>query len=318
MNRIFFATMLAVSVLVLGAAPAGAQANDEDDLEQRLEDAQRRLEEAAREVAELSSEAGGSAMHRAFEFRLPPGRRAMLGVNLGGTEADGAGVRVNGVSPGGPAAEAGVRAGDVIVAIQTTPVTTGRELVKVMEGIEPGDKVSLELKRDGKPVRVAVEARPLDHVFLFRNDGVPGVPAVEGLPPMPPMAGIAMGGGPHWLLEEWGDAEFASLTPGLGRYFGADKGVLVVRAPQDASLGLQDGDVIVTIGGREPENGRHAMRILRSYQPGEAVELKILRDRRAQTLNAKVPARTEVDVLRRRHLPAPPMPPAPPAAATAD
>jgi S1-C subfamily serine protease len=318
MNRIFFATMLAVSVLVLGAAPAGAQANDEDDLEQRLEDAQRRLEEAAREVAELSSEAGGSAMHRAFEFRLPPGRRAMLGVNLGGTEADGAGVRVNGVSPGGPAAEAGVRAGDVIVAIQTTPVTTGRELVKVMEGIEPGDKVSLELKRDGKPVRVAVEARPLDHVFLFRNDGVPGVPAVEGLPPMPPMAGIAMGGGPHWLLEEWGDAEFASLTPGLGRYFGADKGVLVVRAPQDASLGLQDGDVIVTIGGREPENGRHAMRILRSYQPGEAVELKILRDRRAQTLNAKVPARTEIDVLRRRHLPAPPMPPAPPAAATAD
>jgi S1-C subfamily serine protease len=127
-----------------------------------------------------------------------------------------------------------------------------------------------------------------------------------------------MAGGPHWLLEDWGDAEFASLTPGLGRYFGAEQGVLVVRAPADASLGLQDGDVIVTIGGREPENGRHAMRILRSYQPGEAVELKILRDRRAQTLNAKVPARTEVDVLRRRHPPAPPVPPAPPAAATTD
>jgi S1-C subfamily serine protease len=313
MNRTF-ATMMAVSVLALGAAPAGAQTDDESDLEQRLEDAQRRLQEAAREVAELSSEAGGTAMHRAFEFRSPPGRRAMLGVNLGGTEADGAGVRVNGVSPGGPAAEAGVRTGDVIVAIQETPVTTGRELVKVMEGIEPGDKVSLELKRDGKPVKVAVEARPLDHVVLLRK----GVPAVEGPPPMPPIAGIAMAGGPHWLLEDWGDAEFASLTPGLGRYFGADQGVLVIRAPEDASLGLQDGDVIVTIGGREPENGRHAMRILRSYQPGEAVELKILRDRRAQTLNAKVPARAEVDVLRRRHLPAPPAPPAPPAAATPD
>jgi S1-C subfamily serine protease len=307
MNRTF-ATMMAVSVLTLGAAPAGAQANDESDLEQRLEDAQRRLEEAAREIAELSSEAGGAAMHRAFEFRMPPGRRAMLGVNLGGTEADGAGVRVNGVSPGGPAAEAGVRTGDVIVAIQATPVTTGRELVKVMEGIEPGEKVALELKRDGKPVKVAVEARPLDHVVLLRK----GVPAAEGLPPMPPMAGIAMAGGPHWLLEEWGDAEFASLTPGLGRYFGADKGVLVIRAPEDASLGLQDGDVIVTIGGREPENGRHAMRILRSYQPGEAVELKILRDRRAQTLNSKVPARTEVDVLRRHPLAVPPVPPAAP------
>jgi len=309
MNRIF-ATMLAVSaVLALGAAPAGAQAVDESELEQRLEDAQRRLEEAAREIAELSSEAGGTAMHRAFEFRMPPGRRAMIGVNLGGTEADGMGIRVNGVSPGGPAAEAGVRSGDVIVAIQATPVTTGRELVKVMEGIEPGDKVTLELKRDGKPVKVAVEARPLENVLRIRQ---------EDLPPMRPMAGIAMAGGPHWLLEDWGDAEFATLTPGLGRYFGAEQGVLVVRAPQDASLGLQDGDVIVTIGGREPENGRHAMRILRSYQPGEAVELKILRDRRAQTLNAKVPARTEVDMLRRRHPPAPPVPPAPPAAATTD
>jgi S1-C subfamily serine protease len=76
--------------------------------------------------------------------------------------------------------------------------------------------------------------------------------------------------------------------------------------------------VIVTIGGREPENGRHAMRILRSYQPGEAVELKILRDRRARTLNAKVPARTEIDVLRRRLPPAPPAPLTPPAAATTD
>jgi S1-C subfamily serine protease len=316
MNRIV-ATMVAVSaVLVLGAAPAGARAGDESELEQRLEDAQRRLEEAAREIAELSSEAGGTAMHRAFEFRMPPGRRAMLGVNLGATGADGAGVRVNGVSPGGPAADAGVRSGDVIVAIQATPITTGRELVKVMEGITPGDKVSLELKRDGKPVKVAVEARPLDHVLRFRHEGVPDLPAVEGLPAMPPMAGIAMAGVPHWLLEEWGDAEFASLTPGLGRYFGADRGVLVVRAPQDASLGLQDGDVIVTIGGREPENGRHAMRILRSYQPGEAVELKILRDRRAQTLNAKVPAPAEFDVLRRSHPPAPPAPPAPPTAAT--
>jgi S1-C subfamily serine protease len=306
MKRIL-ATMAAVSAaLVLGVAPAGAQAKDESDLEQRLEDAQRRLEEAAREIAELSGEAAGPAMHRVFEFRMPPGRRAMLGVNLGGTGADGAGVRVQGVSPGGPAAEAGVRSGDVIVAIQETPVTTGRELVKVMEGIEPGDKVSLELKRAGKPVRVAVEARPLDPIVRFRH---------EDLPSMPPIAGIAMAGSPHWLLEEWGDAEFATLTPGLGRYFGADQGVLVVRAPADASLGLQDGDVIVTIGGREPENGRHAMRILRSYQPGEAIELKILRDQRARTLNAKVPARTEIDVLRRRH---PPAPPAPPAAATTD
>jgi hypothetical protein len=164
----------------------------------------------------------------------------------------------------------------------------------------------------------AGKARPLENILRFRHEDMPDLPMIEGLPSL---AGIAMGGGPHWLLEDWGDAEFASLTPGLGRYFGADKGVLVVRAPADAALGLQDGDVIVTIGGRAPENGRHAMRILRSYQPGEAVALKILRDRRAQTLSAKVPARTEGDVRRHHHVPAPPAPPArpaPPAAATTD
>jgi len=119
------------------------------------------------------------------------------------------------------------------------------------------------------------------------------------------------------LLDEWGDAEFVTLTPGLGRYFGADKGVLVARVPGDSTLGLQDGDVIVSIAGREPQNGRHAMRILRSYQPGEKIELRILRDRKSQTLSARVPERAEHDVLRRRLAPpTPPLPPPPPAAAT--
>ena len=302
MSRIL-KSILAAATLALGATQAIAA--DEGDLDKRLEDAQRRLEQAAREVAELSSEAGSPALMREFEFRVPPpARRAMLGVNLGGSE-QGGGVRVNGVSPGGPAEKAGVRTGDVIVAIQAKPVTTGRELVQVMETTEPGDKVALELRRDGKPVKIAVEARPLDRVLFFGNAGTPALPFVEALPDMAPVAGFAMAGHPHWLLDEWGDAELASLTPGLGRYFGADKGVLVVRAPEDSSLGLQDGDVIVSIGGREPQDGRHAMRILRSYQPGEAVELRILRDRRAQSLKGTVPKREQHDVLRRRLLPPP-------------
>ncbi len=314
MNRILAATVT-MAALALAAGPAFADADDEEEIELRLEDARQRLEKAVREVAELSAEAGGVAAERAFEFRMRAPRRAMLGVNLGAAEQGG--VRVNGVSPGGPAAEAGVKTGDVIIAVQAKPVTTGRELVKVMEAIEPGERVALELKRDGKPVKVAVEARPLDNVFIMRNGAVPAMPVIEGLPAMPPMAGFAYAEEPHWLLEAWGDTEFVSLTPGLGRYFGADEGVLVVRAPGDSSLGLQDGDVIVSIGGREPQNGRHAMRILRSYQPGEAVEIKILRDRRTQTLSSKVPERERHDVLRRRAAPATPATPAasaPPAA----
>lgn len=297
-----------LSGVLLAAAAAPAPAEEAGaSVEQRLQDAQRRLEDAAREIAELSGEAAGPHAFRQFEYFLPGPRRAMLGVNLGGVEPNGGGVRVESVSPGGPAEEAGVKAGDVIVAIEGKPVTTGRELVRAMEAIDPGEKVQLGLKRDGKPVKLAVEARELDRVFFA---GTPALPAVPPLPAMPVMHELE--GDMHWLLGGWSDAELVTLTPDLGRYFGADKGVLVARAPGEASFGLKDGDVIVSIGGREPQSGTHAMRILRSYQPGESVELKILRDRRAQTLNAKVPERATRDVLRFAAPPKPPAPPPPP------
>ena len=292
MNRTILA-VVATAALGCVAAPALAQASDEATLEKRLDDAQQRLEAAAREVAELSAEAGGPQAMREFEFLQPSPRRAVLGVNLGGTGPNGSGVRVNGVSPGGAAAEAGVQAEDVIVAIDAEPVATDRDLVTAMKAVEPGQKVALELRRDGKPVKVTVVARPMDQVFMAAPTMlVPGLTAVQALPPMPPMppmSGIAFGHGPHWLLEGWSDAEFVKVTPALGRYFGTDKGVLVARAPSDATLGLQDGDVIVAIGGREPQSGAHAMRILRSYQPGESVEIRVLRDHKAQTLKASVP-----------------------------
>jgi S1-C subfamily serine protease len=303
MMKHWMAALLASGSLVGFVGPALAEDADAS-LENRLADAQRRLEDAAREVAELSGEAAGVDGMRGFEHFLGNPRRAMLGVNLGDAEPSGGGVRVDGVSPGGPAAEAGVKSGDVIVAIQAKPVATGRELVRAMESIEPGEKVALRVRRDGKPVDVTVVARPLDRATFV------GAPFMRALPAMEAMPFEHVG---HWLLGSWGDAEFVTLTPGLGRYFGAEKGVLVARAPDDASLGLEDGDVILSIGGREPQTGSHAMRILRSYQAGESVELRILRDRRAQTLSARIPEREAQDMPRSAPVPRAPRAPAPPA-----
>ena len=312
MKRWVFA--VCTGVLLAGTA-AGAQAGTEDAAaEKRLQDAQRRLEDAAREVAELSAEISGPGAFREFDYFLPGPRRAMLGVNLGGAEPSGGGVRVDSVSPGGPAAEAGVKAGDVIVAIGAQPVATGRELVRAMEAIKPGEKVELgpATRREAAQARGGSAAvRPDVHCGHARRSSV-----ARACRRLPQVAALPFDGDRHWLLGGWGDAEFVTLTPRLGRYFGADKGVLVARAPGDASLGLQDGDVIVSIGGREPQNGPHAMRILRSYQPGESVELRILRDRRPQSLSAKVPEHVPRDVMRWVTPPnAPPSPPRPPAPA---
>ena len=77
---------------------------------------------------------------------------------------------------------------------------------------------------------------------------------------------------------------------GLGAFlFGTDKGVLVVRAPKSGALQLLEGDVIQSIGGREPRSGAHATRILASYQPGESVSIKVLRKRSTVDLGAKLP-----------------------------
>jgi S1-C subfamily serine protease len=91
-------------------------------------------------------------------------------------------------------------------------------------------------------------------------------------------------------FRPWGDLELATLTKDLGRYFGAERGVLVVKAPADGGLPLRDGDVIIAIDGREPQSGAHALRILRSYQPNEKATLQILRDRKPQKLEVTMPA----------------------------
>jgi S1-C subfamily serine protease len=89
--------------------------------------------------------------------------------------------------------------------------------------------------------------------------------------------------------NSWGDMELVELNEGLGRYFGTDSGLLVVSAPKSDSFKLQDGDVIMSIDDREPTSVSHAMRILASYQPGESLELNIMRDKRRQTLNIELP-----------------------------
>ena len=81
------------------------------------------------------------------------------------------------------------------------------------------------------------------------------------------------------------------LVERLCQYFGAKEGVLVVHAPDEGAIKLQDGDVIVRIGERKPANPEQVLRILRSYEPGESFKLEVLRNRKTVALEVKVPER---------------------------
>lgn len=262
------------------APPAAPGFHDSQDpaLEAQLDAAREKLETAAREVAELSSQLGGPIVQRFSTFNGPFGR-AIIGVQLDSSNKDGA--RVMGVSPGGPAAEAGIRTGDVIVAVNGKDVKgdeAAREVVKILRDVKPDSKVNVRVLRDGKTENIAVTVRQGPGFMAFD-----GARIAEDFPPLPPMNRFFMVQGPLSNME------LATLTPQLGKYFGTDKGVLVVRAPPDGGLKLEDGDVILAIDGREPTSGSHATRILGSYQPGEKVSLKIVRQHKTMDLQMTVP-----------------------------
>jgi C-terminal processing protease CtpA/Prc len=286
---------------------------EKEEAKRQMREAERQLEEAARRIAELSRQ----NLPRVVEIEksvMELEGKPRLGVTVGGNEGTGPveGVNILGVSPGSAADDAGLRAGDVITAVNGESMSAddgteaNRRLLGVMKGVEEGDKLEVEYLRDGNVGKVEVEPRVMDvHAYAWAGDGEHfkfEMPAPHAAPDVvrkyrfsSPLFG-----------SSWGDMELVELNEGLGRYFGTDAGLLVVNAPKSEALKLKDGDVIESIDGREPTSVGHAMRILASYQAGETLELGIMRDKRRQTLNIEMP-----DDRSSMLAPMPPLPPMP-------
>jgi serine protease Do len=74
------------------------------------------------------------------------------------------GALIQEVIPGTPADEAGLEAGDIIVAIDSTPIDHHHALPDVIGQYEPDDRITIHLWRENKKqsVRVKLAARPED------------------------------------------------------------------------------------------------------------------------------------------------------------
>ena len=76
-----------------------------------------------------------------------------LGVYL--SDANG-GATITKLTAGGPAATAGVQAGDVVTAVDSTPVTSSSDLVTAISSDTVGQKVTLTVTRGGASQQIAV------------------------------------------------------------------------------------------------------------------------------------------------------------------
>ncbi|MFF8292013.1 S1C family serine protease [Streptomyces sp. NPDC016309] len=66
------------------------------------------------------------------------------------------GVAIVEVSRGGAAADAGLRAGDIITRLNSTPITTMTSLLEALASAEPGDEVTVTYTRGGRPATARV------------------------------------------------------------------------------------------------------------------------------------------------------------------
>lgn len=79
------------------------------------------------------------------------------------------GVQVGAITPGGPAAKAGIEPGDVILSIDGTPIKDGDALVELVSARRPGTSVKVVYARSGK--RETVDVVIADRAKLYADRG---------------------------------------------------------------------------------------------------------------------------------------------------
>ncbi len=169
------------------------------------------------------------------------------------------GAVVTEVTPDSPAAEAGLRDGDVIVEVAGLPILSARQLQRVIADNPPDRTLTLGIVRSGNHQTLSVklgqrrergfEAMPRievepfkkqegPHVFQFRGDG-PDIRILRT--------------GPKLGIE--GHAVNPDLAQALN--LGTEKGVLVLSVIHDSAAdraGVKAGDVIVAVSGESVED----------------------------------------------------------------
>lgn len=196
------------------------------------------------------------------------------------------GVLIAHVVEDGPASQAGLRDGDVVLSIDGRELDSPRALVRAVRDADAGDVLRVELVRDGdrRTVEVTIGEREdlpedEDGTTWFRG---PGGRHLDIRPHR------WFGGNPpalerieHFFGRPRLGVETRQLDESLARYFDVkpDEGVLVLEVMEEtpaAEAGLQTGDIITHLAGTAVDSPGELRDLILDHE-GDAVTLRIVR-----------------------------------------
>ncbi len=188
------------------------------------------------------------------------------------------GALVTDVVDNGPADVAGLRREDVIIRVDGKSIRDTDGLTRRVLASRPGNRLRLEVVRDGERERLTVRVGERPDSFADEPD--------SPRHPQPPYGSPSDG-------NVWLGIQPADLNSDLGQYFHVEEngGVLVLSVAQDSpasAAGLRSGDVILRIDGDIVPDTEALLSVLSEKEPEQRIEIEIQRRRRTRTLRARL------------------------------
>ncbi|MFZ1640966.1 MAG: DegQ family serine endoprotease [Candidatus Contendobacter sp.] len=181
------------------------------------------------------------------------------------------GALVADVSADGPAAKAGLKTGDIIVAYAGKPVNDSADLPPLVGSTKPGANKTITVIRDGREREIAVTLGQLPDknrnelaLNSAPDDGSPRLNVVVADLPTDPR-GRGEGG-----------VQVQQVGPGVA-----------------AEAGVQPGDILLSLNNRPIKDAAHLRQLVKELPPGKRVPLLVKRDEGALYLAVEIPARAK-------------------------
>ncbi len=193
------------------------------------------------------------------------------------------GALVREVVADGPAAQAGLKPGDVIIAVNGQPVDEQNDLRSRVAEFKSGAEITLTVVKgtangptDQREVKVKLGERPLEQSFEFQmpfdGNGLPQLP--EGFPQLPFGGQGQQGQAPAVSGAYLGvELEMTNTVTGTP---GALIKTVVADGPA-AKAGLKAGDVITAVDGKAIGEASALRDVVQSHKAGDEITLTVVK-----------------------------------------